>query len=98
MPKKKKVKKNKEKEEAWFRLIVLIVSGIIISLWSVPIKFLAVVNWFITVFSGKRNKDIAEFSEYFNTEVYKYIHYLTFMSNKRPFPFTKMEKLNKFEK
>ena len=54
-------------------------------------------NWFIVVFSGRRNRDLAELSEYWNTERYKFIRYLTFVSNVRPFPFSNVERMSKFE-
>ncbi len=99
MVKSKKAKKeSKEKTEAWFRILVLIITGIILVLWKYLIIALIVINWFITVFSGKRNRDIAEFCEYWNTEVYNYIEYITFMTNKRPFPFSNMKRIGKFEK
>ena len=87
-----------ERQEGWFRLVVLIASGIILSVWSALVKILAVVNWLITVISGKRNKDIADFCEYWNTEAYKFVRYITSVSNKRPFPFSNMERMSKFEK
>ena len=90
--------KSEEKKEAWFRILVLIVSGIILSAWKILITILAIINWFIVVFKGKRNRDIAEFSEYWNTELYKFDRYLTFVSNKRPFPFSDLERISKFEK
>ena len=91
-------RKTSEREEAWFRIIVLIVSGVILAIWRYLVFVLLIINWFITIFSGKRNKELAEFCEYWNTEVYKFIRYITFVSNKRPFPFTNMEKMSKFEK
>ena len=87
-----------ERKEAWFRIIVLIVSGVILGIWKALTQILAIVNWFITVFSGKRNKELADFCEYWNTEIYKFIRYVTFVSNKRPFPFSNMERMSKFEK
>ncbi len=87
-----------ERKEAWFRILVAIISGIILAIWRYLVFILAVVNWLIVVFSGKRNKELAEFCEYFNTEAYKYIRYLTLVSNKRPFPFSNMERISKFEK
>ena len=89
-------KKVSERKEAWFRIIVLIVSGIVIYFWRVLVAVLAVIHWIIVVFTGKRSKDLAEFSEYWNTEIYKFIRYLTFVSNKRPFPFSKVERMSKF--
>lgn len=91
------VKKSTERKEAWFRIIIVIVSGIILRAWSYLISVLAIINWLITIFSGKRNKEIAEFCEYWNTEWYKFIRYMTFVSNKRPFPFSKMERISKFK-
>jgi hypothetical protein len=88
--------KKTERKEAWFRIIVIVISGIVLSLWGKLIGLLGVIHWIIVVFSGKRNKDLALFCEYFNTEAYKFMRYLTFVSNKRPFPFTKMERMSKF--
>jgi hypothetical protein len=90
--------KSKEKREAWFRIVVFIVTGFILQLWKCLVYVLIVVNWLIAIFSGKRDKSIAEFCEYWNTELYKFAHYMTFLSNVRPFPFSNMERLNLFEK
>lgn len=90
--------KLSERKEGWFRIIVGIVSGIILGVWKMLTTILAIVNWFIVIFSGKRNKELADFCEYWNTEIYKFIRYITFVSNKRPFPFSNMERISKFEK
>jgi hypothetical protein len=90
-------KKLSERKEAWFRIIVSIISGITLRLWYYLIVALSIINWFITIFSEKRNKEIAEFCEYWNTESYKFIRYMTLVSNIRPFPFTSMERMSKFK-
>ena len=92
------VKKLSERKEGWFRILVAIVSGIILAVWRYLVWILSFVNWFITIISGKRNKDMANLCEYWNTEVYKYVRYLTFVSNERPFPFTSAQRMSKFEK
>ena len=89
--------RQSERKEAWFRILVAIISGIILCIWRIIIVILAVINWLIVVFSGKRNRGIAEFSEYWNTELYKYARYLTFVSNIRPFPFSSMQRISKFK-
>lgn len=81
-----------ERTEALMRIIVGIVSGIILSIWKALIQILIVVNWFITIITGKRNKGIAEFSEIWNTQVYIFLRYMSFVSNERPFPFEAMKK------
>ena len=88
--------KVSERKEAWFRIIVLIVTGIILGIWKGLVQILAVVHWIVVVFSGKRIKGLAEFCEYWNTEAYRFYRYLTFVSNERPFPFTSMKRISKF--
>ncbi len=90
-------KKETERKEAWFRILVLIITGIILMIWRYLIFVLVVINWFVTIFSGKRHKELAMFSEYWNTEWYKFMRYMTFVSNKRPFPFSKMERMSRFK-
>ncbi|MFH1248904.1 MAG: DUF4389 domain-containing protein [archaeon] len=95
MPTKKK--RFSERREAGFRILVLIVSGIILSLWGHLVCFIALISWFVAVFSEKRNKILANFCEPWNTESYKFMNYMTFMSNKRPFPFSDIEKISKYK-
>jgi hypothetical protein len=83
---------NSERKEAWMRIVVLIVSGIILGLWKALIQIITLVNWIIVIFSGKRSKELAEFSEIWNTQVYVYLRYMTFVTNRRPFPFNSLDK------
>ena len=88
-----------ERTEALMRILVAIVSGIILSIWKILIQILAVIHWIITIVIGKRNKDLADFSEIWNTQVYIFLRYITFVSNKRPFPFKPLKKnMSKFKK
>ncbi len=90
-------KKEFEKKEALFRILVLIITGIILMVWRSLIIVLIIINWLIVLISGRRNKELALFCEYRNTEWYKFIRYMTFVSNERPFPFSKMERMSKFK-
>lgn len=88
-----------ERKEAWMRILVLIVSGIILGLWKIVIVVVGVVHWIIVVITGKREKYLAEISEMWNTQMYVFLRYLTFVTNQRPFPFSPQAKsLSKFEK
>lgn len=87
-----------ERKEAWFRILIGIVSGVILYFWGIAVAVVTIVHWFIVVFSKKKKKDLAEFCEPWNTESYKYYRYLTFVSNKRPFPFSDVERMSKYEK
>lgn len=88
-----------EKKEGWMRIVVGVVSGIILWAWNVLIKCLVILNWLITIFSGKRHKGMAEFCEVWNTQAYIFMRYMTFVTNERPFPFSDLEKnISKFKR
>ena len=85
-------KKTSEKKEGWMRILVAVVSGIVLGLWKYLIFALVIINFFVVVFSGKRLKRLAQISEIWNTQVYSFLRYMTFVDNKRPFPFSDLEK------
>jgi len=88
-----------ERKEAWIRIVILIVSGIILYLWRILVIVLAIINWFIVMFTKRRNKDIADFCETWNTQFYVFTRYITFVTNERPFPFKSMAvNISKFKK
>ena len=89
---------KRERKEAWMRILVAIVSGIILKFWGIAIVIAGVINWLIEIFSVKRNRRLANFCEPWNTEMYKYTRYLSSVSNKRPFPFSDVERISKFER
>jgi len=91
------VRKVSERKELFWRILVAIVTGIILGVWKILVQVLFIVNFLIVLFSGKRNKDIADFSDYWNSEVYRFLRYLNFATNERPFPFTDLKRLGKFE-
>lgn len=81
-----------ERKEVLMRILVLIVSGIILSVWKCVNQILILVNWVITLITAKRNKGIANFCEIWNTQVYKFLVYMSMVTNERPFPFTRLAK------
>lgn len=81
-----------ERTEAFFRIVVAIVSGIILWVWGYVVGVFAFVNFVIVLITGKRNRDLAELSEVWITQVYATAHYLSFMTNERPFPFAALAK------
>ena len=89
---------NTERKEALMRILIGIITGIILSVWRIIIFVLIILNFVVTLFTKKRNKEMAMFCEYFNTELYKYAHYMTFVSNKRPFPFSSIKRMSPFQK
>ncbi len=88
-----------ERTEALMRIVVGIISGLVLGLWKALIQIIVLVLWFIAIFTGKRNKDLANFCEIWNTQVYIFLRYITFVSNERPFPFNSLgENMSQFGK
>lgn len=99
MAKKKQNKKQNKSEriELLWRILVGIITGIILGIWRYLILVVAIVNFFIVLFTGSRDKKLADFCEIWNSETYRYIRYLTFETNERPFPFTDLKTIGKFK-
>src|SRR3989344_4441992 len=94
----KGVKKRSERWELLMRIFVAIVTGIILAVWKIAVAVVWIIQFFIVLIKGKRNKDLAEFNEMWNTQSYVFIRYLIFQSNERPFPFESLTKnMSKFE-
>lgn len=88
-----------ERKEILMRIIVGIVSGIILDIWSMFIFVICAFNWIYTLFVGRRIKEIANLSEIWNTQIYTYFRYVTLVSNERPFPFRNLTKnISKFSR
>ena len=85
--------------EVLFRILVLIISGIVLAVWRYFVIVLAILNFFYTLFTARRHKEFAELSEIWNTQFYIFQRYIIFESNFRPFPFNKIQKsMSKFQK
>lgn len=101
MKKSKKPGKNykfSQRKETLMRIIVSIVTGIILVLWRYFIAVLVIVNFIYSLFTAKRLKELATLSEIWNTQWYQFQRYITFMTNKRPFPFNELSKdISKYE-
>lgn len=81
-----------ERKEALMRLFVGIVTGIILGVWRALIFVFVIMNWIYVLFADKRLKEFAVLSEIWNTQRYIYIRYMVFLTNQRPFPFSKLER------
>lgn len=92
------IKKPGERKEVFMRLVVGVVSGIVLHIWKWLIIAFFLINWIYVLFTGRRIRELAELSEIWNTQWYIFQRYLIFVANKRPFPFSKLEKsISKYE-
>ena len=83
---------KKERLEALIRIPIAIISGIILELWGILTTILVIINFFFVIFTGKRNKDLVNFTNLYVNYMYKVLRYVTFNTNERPFPFKDMGK------
>ena len=74
-----------ERKEAWMRIVVGIISGIILGLWKIVVEAASIIHWFYVLLAGKRSKGLAEFCNAWNTQIYRFVRYITFSTNSRPF-------------
>ena len=79
--------------EILMRIVVGIVSGIILSLWTILIKIITIIHFIIALIQDKRNKDLAKFCNIWIAQWYAFVRYMTFTTNKRLFPFNKLNKI-----
>jgi sorbitol-specific phosphotransferase system component IIC len=87
-----------ERTEALMRIVVGIITGLILGLWKIVIQVLVIIHWFIALITGERIKDLADFCELWNTQVYKFLRYMAFVTNERPFPFNPLGRsISKFK-
>jgi len=81
-----------ERMEALMRIVVGIISGMILGIWKFFISIISMIHWFYVVIVGKRNPEISRLSNQYCTQAYKYVRYMTFVTNERVFPFEQLGK------
>lgn len=79
-----------ERAEVLMRIIIGIVSGIILYAWMYLIGVFIIINFIWTIIAGKRIRDVAELCEVWNTQQYRFVGYMSFLTNERPFPFSRL--------
>ena len=92
--KKKSTRKQElERREAWMRIPIFIVSGIILEVWGFFVFIFALVQLILVLVEGKKNKDLLDMCKIYVAQLYAFVKYVTFISDERPFPFGDIRKL-----
>ena len=86
---------KKQRDNIIWRILVFIISGIVLDIWAYATGIILLINWFIVVFKGKRNEDLGTFGNYFASEVSRFVRYLSFESEEKPFPFNEIKVLKR---
>lgn len=92
MAKKKKKEISPERKETWMRIPVAIVSGFILDVWGFFICIFALVQLILILVKEKKEKELLKMCHVYNVQLYIFMRYITFLSDKRPFPFADLEK------
>ena len=81
-----------DKKEILMRIPVFILSGIILYVWGFFIIIFSLAQLVLFLIGEKKEKEFAHISNLFSNQIYDFFKYITFSSEKRPFPFSKLKK------
>lgn len=76
-----------KKGSTWLRLLFMIVMAIVYSVAEVVVGAVVVLQFFWVLFTGQRNPRLLGFGQSLATYLYEIVKYLTFNTERRPFPF-----------
>jgi hypothetical protein len=82
----------KSKREIWMRIPVFILSGMILHVWGFFILIFSLVQLLLLLLENKKEKEFVKISSMFSSQIYIFFKYITFLSEKKPFPFEKINK------
>lgn len=80
------------KRELWMRIPVFILSGVILDVWGFFVLIFSLAQLVLLLVEGKKEKEFTHISSMFSNQIYTFFKYITFLSDERPFPFSKIKK------
>lgn len=81
------LKKNLKSKSIWMRLLFMLVMTFLYSVSRIVVGAVVVVQFFWVLFTDETNLKLQEFGKSLATYTNQIILYLTFNTEKRPFPF-----------
>jgi len=82
----------KNKRDIWMRIPVFILSGMILYVLGFFILIFSLVQLVLLLLEKKKEKEFVRISSIFSNQIYIFFKYITFLSEKQPFPFGKIKK------
>jgi D-alanyl-lipoteichoic acid acyltransferase DltB (MBOAT superfamily) len=92
MKKERKKKRKIKSKEVWMRIPVFIISGIILYVWGFFVLCFCLAQFILILVDDKKNKELVHMCRLFNIQAYDFMNYITFVSERRPFPFGHLQK------
>jgi hypothetical protein len=81
------MEKNVTSRSTWLRLIFMILFGFLYGLSRIVIAAVVVIQFFYVLLTGETNDQLKKFGHSLAVYSYQIINFLTFNTEKKPFPF-----------
>lgn len=92
MKKGHKKKRKIKAQEVWMRIPVFIISGAILYIWGIFMLCFSIAQFVIILIDDKKNRDLIRWCHLFNIQAYDFLNYISFVSERKPFPFGHIQK------
>ncbi len=84
----KSLKNSLTAQEKWLRFLFMIFFFVINYFIQMLIGIIALFQFIFTLFKDEPNDRVVEFGDSLSQFIYQIMHYLTYTSNEKPFPFS----------
>ena len=81
------IEENIRSRSTWLRLVFMIVVIFLYAISRIVVGAVVVLQFFWVLFTGSPNRKLERLGQSLATYTYQIIRYLTFITDKRPFPF-----------
>lgn len=81
------VRNNIKERSIWLRLLFMIIVGLLYGVSRAVVVAVVIVQFFWVLFTAQTNPRLQHFGESLATYTYQIVRYLTFNTERRPFPF-----------
>lgn len=81
------IKSNITRGETWLRALYMVLFGVIYNVAEIVLLAVVVLQFLLTLFTGKTNQRLLSFGEALSTFVYQIFRFLTYNTEDKPFPF-----------
>ena len=88
---KQELKRNILSKSQWLRVLFMLLFATIYTVVFVLAKLVIVLQVLFALVSAKPNTNIQQVSNYLNCYIYHILNYLTYLTDKKPFPFTSLK-------
>ena len=82
------VQENIKNKDTWVRGLFIVVFGVIFYALYLLLWLLIVFQFLTKVFTGELNQNLMEFSQALTRFAQQVLHYMTFQTEERPWPFS----------